>query len=102
MWSTHWPNYGIKSLCHLRIFSVNVFFYRVIIYSLAVLFLSSIHIIKEQSSEEFSPIYSYHLGFDLTNIYYKLSLCCLDFIFTGSPIHPSLGSLSMNHRDGQW
>jgi hypothetical protein len=26
---------------------------------------------KEQSSEEFSPLYSYHLGFDITNIYYK-------------------------------
>jgi hypothetical protein len=57
------------------------------------LFLNSIHILKEQSSEEFSPPYSHHLGFDLTNIYYKTSLCCLDFNFTGSPIHPPLGTL---------
>jgi hypothetical protein len=70
-----------------------VFFHRVLIYSLALLFLSSIHILKEQSSEEFSPLYSYHLGFDLTNIYYKPSLCCLYLIFTGSPIHLPLGAL---------
>jgi hypothetical protein len=71
-----------------------VFFHRVLIYSLALLFLSSIHIVKEQSNEEFSPLYPYHLGFDLTNIYYKPSLCCLDFIFTGSPIHPPLDALT--------
>jgi hypothetical protein len=68
MWSRHWPNHGIKSSCHLHIFLCDCFFFhRVLIYSLALLFLSSIHILKEQSSEEFSP-YSHHLGFDLTNI----------------------------------
>jgi hypothetical protein len=67
---------------------VNVFFHRVLIYSLALLFLSSIHILKEQSSEEFSP-YSHHLGFDLTNIYYKPSLYCLDLIFYRTTYSPS-------------
>jgi hypothetical protein len=71
-----------------------VFFHRVLIYSLVLLFLGSIHIIKEQSSEEFSPLYSQHLGFDLTNVYYKPSLCCLDLIFIGSPIHPPVCALS--------
>jgi hypothetical protein len=74
------------SLVHLSI--VIVFLHRVLTYSLALLFLSSIHILKEQPSEEFSSLYSYHLGFNPTHIYYKPSLCCLDLIFTGSPIHP--------------
>jgi hypothetical protein len=74
------------SLVHLSI--AIILFHRVLIYSLALLFLSSIHILKEQSSEEFSSLYLYHLGFNPTNIYYKPSLCCLDLIFTGSPIHP--------------
>jgi hypothetical protein len=80
------------SLVHLSI--VIIFFHRVLTYSLALLFLSSIHILNEQSSEEFSSLYSYHLGFNPTNIYYKQSLCCLDLIFTGSPIHPPLGALN--------
>jgi hypothetical protein len=74
------------SLMHLSI--VIVFFHRVLIYSLALLFLSSIHILKEQSSEGFSSLYSYHLGFNPIIIYYKPSLCCLDLIFIGSLIHP--------------
>ena len=40
------------SLMHLS--TVIVFFHRVHTYSLALLFLSLIHILKEQSSEEFS------------------------------------------------
>jgi hypothetical protein len=79
------------SLVHLSI--MIVFFHRVLTYLLALLFLSLIHILKEQSSEEFSSLYSYHLGFNPTNIYYKPSLCCLELIFTRSPIHPPLGAL---------
>jgi hypothetical protein len=94
-WSRHWPNHGIKSssLVHLSI--VIVFFYRVLTYSLALLFLSLIHILKEQSSEEFSSLYlySYQLGFNPTNTYYKPSSSCLELIFAGSPIHPPLGAL---------
>jgi hypothetical protein len=41
------------SLVHF--FIVNVFFHRVLTYSLVLLFLSLIHILKEQSSEEVSP-----------------------------------------------
>jgi hypothetical protein len=55
------------------------------------LFLSLIHILKEQSSEEFSSslyLYSSQLGFGSTNTYYKPSLSCLELIFAGSPIHP--------------
>jgi hypothetical protein len=52
------------SLVHLSI--VIVLFHRVLTYSLALLFLSPIHILKEQSSEEFSSLYpySYHLSFN--------------------------------------
>jgi hypothetical protein len=74
------------SLVHISV--VIVFFHSVLTYSLVLLFLSSICILKEQSSEEFSSLYSYHLGFNPTKIYYKPSLCYLDLIFTGSPIHP--------------
>jgi hypothetical protein len=28
-----------------------------------------------------------------TNTHYKPSLCCLELIFAGSPIHPPLGAL---------
>jgi hypothetical protein len=55
-WSRHWPNHGIKVLCHLCISLVWLsFFHRVLTYSLALLFQSLIHISKEQSSEVFSP-----------------------------------------------
>jgi hypothetical protein len=74
------------SLVHLSI--MIIFFHKVLTHSLALLFLSSIHILKEQSSEEFSSLYSYHLGFNPTNIHYKPSSCRLDFIFIGSLIHP--------------
>ena len=80
---------------HLSI--VIVFFHRVLTYSLVLLFLSLIHILKEQSSEEFSSslyLYSYQLGFDSTNIYYKPSLSCLELIIVGSPIHHPLGALN--------
>jgi hypothetical protein len=84
------------SLVHL--FIVIVFFHKVLTYSLALLFLSLIHILKEQSSEEFSSslyLYSHQLDFDSTNIYYKPSLSCLELIFAGSPIHtPPLGALN--------
>jgi hypothetical protein len=46
------------------------------------------------SSIEFSSLYSYHLGFNPTNIYYKPSLYCSDLIFTGSPIHLPLDALT--------
>jgi hypothetical protein len=62
-----------------------------------LLFLSLIHIFKEQSSEEFSSslyLYSNQLGFDSTNIYYKPSLSYLELIFAGSHIHPPLGALN--------
>jgi hypothetical protein len=39
-------------------------------------------------------LYSYNLVLVLTNTHYKPSLCCLEFIFAGSPIHPHLGALS--------
>jgi hypothetical protein len=55
------------SLVHLSI--VIVFFHRVLTYSLPQLFLSLIHILKEQSSAEFSSLYSYRLGFNPTNIF---------------------------------
>jgi hypothetical protein len=77
------------SLVHIYI--VIVFFHRVITFSLALLFLSLIHLLKEQSIEEFSSslyLYSYQLGFDSTNIYYKPSLSCLELNIAGSPIHP--------------
>jgi hypothetical protein len=83
------------SLVHL--FIVIVFFHRVLTYTLVLLFLSLIHILKEQSSEEFSSslyIYSSQLGFDSNNTYYKPSLSCLELFFAGSPIHPPLGALS--------
>jgi hypothetical protein len=79
------------SLVHL--FIVIVFFHRVLTYSLVLLFLSLIHILKEQSSEGFSSslyLYSHQLDFDSTNIYYKSSLSCLELIFAGSPIHTPL------------
>jgi hypothetical protein len=44
------------------------------------LFLSLIHILKEQSSEEFSSslyLYSSQLGFGSTNTYYKPSFCLI-------------------------
>jgi hypothetical protein len=53
-----------------------------VLYSLAILFLSLIPILKEQSSEEFFFILSSHtnLVLVLTNTYYKPSLCCLELI----------------------
>jgi hypothetical protein len=78
-----------------------VFLHRVLIYSLALLFLSSIYILKKQSSEEFSPLYPLHLGFDLTNIYYKSSLFRLDFyMITYSP--PSRCSHLPQSYSGTW
>jgi hypothetical protein len=65
MWSRHWPNHVIKSLCLMFVY----FFcdYRLLkfSYSLVLLLLSLIHILKEQSSEEFSflHLHSYQLGF---------------------------------------
>jgi hypothetical protein len=80
------------SLVHF--FSVIVFFHRVLRYSLVLLFLCLIYILKKQSSEEFSSLYlySYQLGFNPTNIHYKPSLSCLELIFAGSPIHPLMCS----------
>jgi hypothetical protein len=52
--SRHWPNHGMKSSCLVHFFIVIVFFHRVLTYSLVLLFLSLIHILKEHSSEEFS------------------------------------------------
>jgi hypothetical protein len=48
-------------------------------YSLVILLLSLILILKEQSSEVFSFLLSSHpnMFLALTNIFYKLSLCCL-------------------------
>jgi hypothetical protein len=80
----------------VRFFIVIIFFHRVLTYSLVLLFPSLIHILKEQSSEEFSCslyLYSSQLDFGSTNTYYKPSLSCLELIFAGSPIHPHLGAL---------
>jgi hypothetical protein len=58
MWTRHWSNHKIKSLCLLCIYLMGLpFFLRVLTYSLALLFLSLIHILKEQSSEELSSLY---------------------------------------------
>jgi hypothetical protein len=86
------------SLVHF--FSVIVFFHRVLTYSLVLLFLSLIHILKEQSSDEFSSLYlySYQLGFNPTNIHYKPNLSCLELIFVGSPIHPLLCALNFDEN----
>jgi hypothetical protein len=57
------------SLVHF--FIVIVFFHRVLTYSLVLLFLSLIDILKEQSSEEFSYslyLYSSQLGFGLLTL----------------------------------
>jgi hypothetical protein len=35
----------------------------------------------------------------LTITYYKPSLCCLELIIAGSPIHPSLGALIVSKRN---
>jgi hypothetical protein len=51
----------------MHLFTVIVFFQRVVTYLLTLLLLSLIHILKEQSSEEFSSslyLYSYQLDFD--------------------------------------
>jgi hypothetical protein len=59
--------------------------------SLLLLFLSFIHILKEQSSEYIISLSSsIHriLVFVFTNTYYKLSLSCLGLIIAESPIHP--------------
>jgi hypothetical protein len=58
-------------------FFVIVFFQKVLIYSLALLFLSSKYILKEQSSEEFSPLYSNHLGFDLISLTFIINQVCV-------------------------
>jgi hypothetical protein len=84
-------------MSHVHFFLVIVFFHKVLTYSLELLFLSLIHILKEQSSEEFSSslyLYSSQLGFGSTNTYYKPILSCLELIFVGPPIHPPpLGAL---------
>jgi hypothetical protein len=59
--------------------------------SLVLLFLSLIHISKEQSSEEilsFSTSIHHDLVLAFTNICYKPSLSYLELIIAGSPIHP--------------
>jgi hypothetical protein len=35
-----------------------------------------------------------------TNTHYKPNLCCLELIFTGSPIHPPLGAHRPPSLDG--
>jgi hypothetical protein len=50
------------SLVHLS--TVIVFFHRVLTYSLVLLFQSLRHILKEQSSEEFSTLYLYSYQID--------------------------------------
>jgi hypothetical protein len=37
-----------------------------------------------------------------TNTRYKPTLCCLELIFTESPIHPSLGGLTLPILDPTW
>jgi hypothetical protein len=51
-------------------------------YSLLILFLSLILVLKKQSSEEFSFLLSSHhnLVLVLTNTFYKPSLCCLQLV----------------------
>jgi hypothetical protein len=53
------PQRGVGITCASFVIA---FFLRILTYSLALLFLSSIHILKEQSSEEFSSLYSCHLN----------------------------------------
>jgi hypothetical protein len=61
-----------------------------VLHSLAIYPLSLIHILKEQSREDFSLHLPSHPNLVLvfTNTYYKPCLCCLELIFSGSPIHP--------------
>jgi hypothetical protein len=82
------------SLVHLS--TVIVFHHRVFTYSLALLFISLIHILKEQSREEFSSLtrYSYQLDFNPSNTYYEPSLSCLELIIARSLIHTPLGALN--------
>jgi hypothetical protein len=55
-----------------------IFFHRVLTYSLVLLFLSLIHILKEQSSEEFSSyFYSIHLNLVLVLLKLIINQVCL-------------------------
>ena len=61
-------------------------------------FLSLIHILKEQSSEDIhslSTLIRHNLVLAFTNTCYKPSLSCLELIIVGSPIHPPLGALNV-------
>jgi hypothetical protein len=65
-------------------------------YSLVILLLSLIFILKEQSSEEFSFLLSSHhnLILVLTNTFYKPSLCYLNLVLQDHLFTPPLGALS--------
>jgi hypothetical protein len=85
-------NYGIKSSCLSCAFlSLRLLSSKSSCISLVLLFLSLIHISKEQPSEEFSSslhLYSSTWFLASTNTFNKPSLSCLELIFAGSPIHP--------------
>jgi hypothetical protein len=92
------------SLVHF--FIVIVFFHRVLTYSLVLLLLCLICILKEQSSKEFSSslyLYSSQLGFDSTNTNYKPSLA---FDYSRIPYNSNAHLLSIPlgkppHFDGE-
>jgi hypothetical protein len=67
-----------------------------VLYSLVILLLSLILILKEQSSEEFSWFLSSHPNLVLvfTNTYYKPTLCCLELILQYHLFTPALGALN--------
>jgi hypothetical protein len=80
-WGRHWPNHG-KNRCIACPFYILRLLLLVFSYSLAILLLSFILMLKEQSSERFSFLLSSHpnLVLILTNTFYKPSLCCLELI----------------------
>jgi hypothetical protein len=88
-WSRHWSNHG-KNCCVSCPFYLLQLLSSWVLYSLALLLLSLILILKVQSSEEFSLLSSHpNLVLVFTNIYYKPSLYCLELILQDHLFTPS-------------
>jgi hypothetical protein len=89
MWSRHWPNHD-KNHYVSCLFWLLLSLCSRVLHSLAILLLSLILILKEQSSEKFLLLLSSHpnLVLVLTNTYYKQSLCCLELNLQGRLFTP--------------
>jgi hypothetical protein len=99
-WSRHWPNHD-KNRCVSCPFYLLRLLSSWVLYSLALLLLSLILILKEQSSEKFSLILFYHPNLVLVfiNTYYKSSLCCLELILQNY-LFTLLGTLNVCYVSG--